>query len=56
MIVIEYTSIIQLPMVMVTIIKNSIRKMDVILTCGEYKIGVLRYLVIPRYKLLKTRR
>lgn len=50
---VEYQSIKQLPFILLTIVKTGIRKVNFDLMCGKSKVGVIKYLVIPKYKFIK---
>lgn len=52
---IEYESITSIPIILLTICKFGIRKMDCNLMCGEYKLGVMKMWVIPKYRFIKRR-
>lgn len=46
---IEYESIKSIPIILLIICKFGIRKMNFNLMCGEYKLGVMKMWVIPKY-------
>lgn len=48
---IEYESITQIPIILLTICRFGIRKTNLNLMCGEYKLGVMKMWVIPKYRL-----
>lgn len=50
---IEYQSITQIPIILLTICKFGIRKMDCNLMSGEYKLGVIKMWVIPKYRFIR---
>lgn len=50
---IEYESITQIPIILLTICKFSIRKMNLNLMCGEHKLGVMKMWVIPKYRFIR---
>lgn len=52
---IEYESITSIPIILLTICKFGIRKMDCNLMCGEHKLGVMKMWVIPKYRFIKRR-
>jgi hypothetical protein len=52
---IEFESLTQIPRILLTICKVGIRKIDLDLMCGEYKIGVIKRWVIPKYRFIKRR-
>lgn len=47
---IEYESIRSIPVILLTICKFGIKKMDCNLMCGEHKLGVMKMWVIPKYR------
>lgn len=47
---IEYESITSIPIILLTICRFGIRKMNLNLMCGEYKLGVMKMWVIPKYR------
>jgi hypothetical protein len=47
---IEYESITQIPIILLTICRFGIRKMNLNLLCGEHKLGVMKMWVIPKYR------
>ena len=50
---IEYQSITQIPIILLTICRFGIRKMNLNLMWGEYKIGVMKMWVIPKYRFIR---
>lgn len=50
---IEYESITQIPIILLTICRFGIRKMNLNLMCGEYKLGVMKMWVIPKYRFIR---
>lgn len=50
---IEYQSITRLPIILLTICRFGIRKMNLNLMCGEYKLGVMKMWVIPKYRFIR---
>lgn len=50
---IEYQSITQIPIILLTICRFGIRKMNLNLMCGEYKLGVMKMWVIPKYRFIR---
>lgn len=50
---IEYESITQIPIILLTICRFGIRKMNLNLMCGEYKLGVMEMWVIPKYRFIR---
>jgi hypothetical protein len=49
-ITIEYQSITQIPIILLTICRFGIKKVNCNLMCGEYKLGVMKMWVIPKYR------
>lgn len=49
----EYKSITSIPIILLTICKFGIRKMDFNLMSGEYKLGVMKMWVIPKYRFIR---
>jgi hypothetical protein len=47
---IEYESITQIPIILLTICRFRIKKVNLVLMCGEYKLGVIKELIIPNYR------
>ena len=47
---IEYQSITQIPIILLTICRFGIRKADFDFMCGEYKLVVIKMWVIPKYR------
>lgn len=47
---IEYQSITQIPIILLTICRFGIKKVNLVLMCGEYKLGVIKELIIPKYR------
>jgi hypothetical protein len=47
---IEYESITQIPIILLTICRFGIRKANLNLMCGEHKLGVMKMWVIPKYR------
>lgn len=54
-IVIEYESITQIPIILLTICRFGFKKVNFDLMCGETKIGVIKELIIPKYRLYRVR-
>ncbi len=52
-ITIEYQSITQIPIILLTICRFGIRKMNFNLMSGEYKLGVMKMWVIPKYRFIR---
>jgi hypothetical protein len=52
-IVIEYESITQIPIILLTICRFGIRKTNLNLMCGEHKLGVMKMWVIPKYRFIR---
>lgn len=52
-IVIEYESITQIPIILLTICRFGIKKVNLVLMCGETKIGIIKELIIPKYRFKK---
>lgn len=52
-ITIEYESITQIPIILLTICRFGIKKVNCNLMCGEYKLGVIKMLVIPKYCFIR---
>lgn len=50
---IEYQSITHIPIILFTICRFGIRKMNLNLMCGEYKLGVMKMWVIPKYRFIR---
>ena len=50
---IEYESITSIPIILLTICKFGIRKMDCNLMYDEYKLGVMKMWVIPKYRFIR---
>ena len=50
---IEYESITSIPIILLTICRFGIRKMNLNLMCGEYKLGVMKMWVIPKYRFIR---
>ena len=50
---IEYQSITQIPIILLTICRFGIRKMNFNLMCGEHKLGVMKMWVIPKYRFIR---
>lgn len=50
---IEYESITSIPIILLTICKFGIRKMNFNLMSGEYKLGVMKMWVIPKYRFIR---
>lgn len=52
-IVIEYESVTQIPIFLLAICRFGIKKVNIDLMCGEYKLGVIKGLIIPKYRFKK---
>lgn len=50
---IEYQSITQIPIILFTICRFGIRRMNLNLMCGEFKLGVMKMWVIPKYRFIR---
>jgi hypothetical protein len=50
---IEYESITSIPIILLTICRFGIRKMNCNLMSGEYKLGVMKMWVIPKYRFIR---
>lgn len=50
---IEYESITQIPIILLTICRFGIRKMNLNLMRGEFKLGVMKMWVIPKYRFIR---
>lgn len=50
---IEYQSITQIPIILITICRFGIRKVNCNLVCGEHKLGVMKMWVIPKYRFVR---
>ena len=50
---IEYQSITQIPIILLTICKCGIRKVNCNLMSGEHKFGVMKMWVIPKYRFVR---
>lgn len=50
---IEYESITQIPIILLTICRFGIRKTNLNLMCGEHKLGVMKMWVIPKYRFIR---
>ena len=50
---IEYQSITQIPIILLTICRFGIRKVNCNLMSGEYKLGVMKMWVIPKYRFIR---
>lgn len=50
---IEYESITQIPIILLTICRFGIRKVNCNLMCGEHKLGVMKMWVIPKYRFIR---
>ena len=54
-ITIEYESITQIPIILFTIFRFGIvKKVNINLMCGETKVGVIKEMIIPKYRLKKV--
>lgn len=50
---IEYESITSIPIILLTICRFGIRKMNCNLMSGEHKLGVMKMWVIPKYRFIR---
>lgn len=50
---IEYESITSIPIILLTICRFGIRKMNFNLMCSEYKLGVMKMWIIPKYRFIR---
>jgi len=50
---IEYQSITQIPIILLTICRFGIKKVNCDLMCGEHKLGVMKMWVIPKYRFIR---
>lgn len=54
-IIIEYESITQIPLILLTICKFGIKKLNLHIKTDKYTVGIIRMLVIPKYRLKRRR-
>lgn len=52
---IEYQSITQIPIILLTICKFGIRKVNCNITTDKYTVGIIKMWVIPKYRFIKRR-
>jgi hypothetical protein len=52
-ITIEYESITQIPLILLTICRFGIKRVNCNLTTDKYTVGVIKMLIIPKYRLIR---
>jgi len=52
-ITIEYESITQIPLILLTICRFGIKRVNCNLTTDKYTVGIIKMLIIPKYRLIR---
>lgn len=52
-ITIEYESIAQIPLILLTICRFGIKRVNCNLTTDKYTVGVIKMLIIPKYRFIR---
>lgn len=51
--IIEYESIFQIPIILLTICRFGFKKVNFDLMCGKSKLGTIKVMIIPKYRFKK---